>query len=96
MTMDDAAHRPGGEAHRRALARRRSEAYRDRRHRGAMLVMIELEPRTVAALERLALLEPGDRDPYRMACAAAQFLCAAPHVVAMGDALWPQREDGGA
>jgi hypothetical protein len=31
-----------------------------------------------------------------MASAAAQFLAAAPHVAAMGDALWPQREDCGA
>jgi hypothetical protein len=44
-------------------------------------------------LEQLALLAPGDRAPHRMASAAAQFLAAAPHVAAMGDALWPQRED---
>jgi hypothetical protein len=96
MTMDDAAHRPGGGAHRRALARRRSEAYRDRRHRGAALVTIELEPRNLAALERLALLAPGDRDPRRMASAAAQFLAAAPHVAAIGDALWPRAGGSGA
>jgi hypothetical protein len=95
MTMDD-VNRPGGEAQRRAFARQRSEAYRDRRRRGAVLVTIELEPRDLAALERLALLAPGDRDPHRMARAAAQFLCAAPHVAAMGDALWPEREQRGA
>jgi hypothetical protein len=38
-----------------------------------VLVTIELEPRDLAALERLALLEHGDRDPQRMASAAAQF-----------------------
>jgi hypothetical protein len=27
-----------------------------------------------------------------MAAAAAQFLAAAPHVAAMGDALWPEEE----
>jgi hypothetical protein len=54
-----------------------------------MLVTVELEPRDLAALERLALLAPGDRDAHRMAAAAAQFLAAAPHVAAMGDALWP-------
>jgi glyoxylase-like metal-dependent hydrolase (beta-lactamase superfamily II) len=50
-------------------------------------------PERASVRERL---EPGDRDPYRMASAAAQFLAAAPHVAAMGDALWPQREDCGA
>jgi hypothetical protein len=58
-----------------------------------VLVAIELEPRALAALERLALLAPGDRDPHRMACAAARFLAAAAHVAAMGDAIWPERED---
>jgi hypothetical protein len=52
-----------------------------------VLVAIKLEPRALAALERLALLAPGDRDPYRMACAAARFLAAAPHVAPMGDAI---------
>jgi hypothetical protein len=61
-----------------------------------VLVAIELDPRDLAALERLALLEPGDRDLRRMARAATQFLVAVPHVAAMGDALWPQREDCGA
>jgi hypothetical protein len=89
--MADAIDRAGGEAQRRALARQRSEAYRDRRPRGAMLVTIELRPNDLAALERLALLAPGDRGPQRMASAAAQFLAAAPHVAAMGDALWPDR-----
>jgi hypothetical protein len=85
-----------GESQRRELARQRSEACRDRRRRGAVLVTIELEPRDLAALERLALLGPGDRDPRRMACAATRFLAAAPHVAAMGDALWPKREEDGA
>jgi hypothetical protein len=57
---------------------------------------IELAPRELAALERLALLETGDRDPRRLAAAAAQTHASAPHVAAMGDALWPQREDCGA
>jgi hypothetical protein len=61
-----------------------------------VLVTIELEPRDLAALERLALLEPGDRDPCCMAGAAAQFLAAAPYVAAMGDALWPEQREGGA
>jgi len=65
--MDDATRGPAGEARARDLPRQRSEAYRDRRRRGAVLVTIELERRDVAALEQLALLEPGDRDPHRMA-----------------------------
>ena len=43
------------------------------------------QARDRAALERLVLLAPGDRAPRRRA--------AAPHVVAMGDAIWPERED---
>jgi hypothetical protein len=91
MMMADATEQADGEAQRRDLARQRSEAYRRRRRRGAVLVAIELDPRDLAALERLALLAPGDRDPNRMAAAAAQFLAAAPHVAAMGDALWPEQ-----
>jgi hypothetical protein len=93
MTIGDAPDQPDGEAHRRELARRRSEAYRDRRRRGAVLVTIELEPRDLDALERLALLAPGDRDPLRMTRAAAQFLAAAPYVAAIGDALRPEGEE---
>jgi hypothetical protein len=96
MTMDDATDLADGEAHRRDLARRRSETYRRRRRRGAVVVTLELGPHNLAALEWLALLEPSDRDPRRMASAAMQLLAAAPHVAAMGDALWPQREDCGA
>jgi len=77
------------EHERREAARQRSEAYRDRKRRGVMLVSIEVEARSIAALERLALLPRGERDPYEVACAVAQFLMAAPSVAAMGDALWP-------
>jgi hypothetical protein len=86
MTMSDAPDQVDEEAQRRDLTRRRSEAYRDRRRRGAVLVAIELEPRDLAALERLALLAPGDRDAQRMASAAAQFLAAAPQLRGMGAA----------
>jgi hypothetical protein len=88
--MGNAPDQVDDEAHQRDLMRRRSEACRSRRRRGAVLVTIELEPRDLAALERLALLAPGDRDPQRMASAATQFLAAAPHVAAMGDSLWPE------
>ena len=79
----------------RDLARQRSEAYRDRRRRGVVLAWIEVEARELAALERLALLEPGERDPHRIACAVAQFLKAAPAVASMGDALWPAQAGDG-
>jgi hypothetical protein len=79
----------------RALARQRSEAYRDRKRRGVVLAWIEVDLRDLAALERLALLEPGERDPYLIACAVGQFLKAAPAVAGMGDALWPARSDNG-
>ena len=79
----------------RALARQRSEAYRDRKRRGVVVACIEVDWHQLAALERLALLERGDRDPYRVACAVAQFLRAAPSVAEMGDALWPARTGDG-
>jgi hypothetical protein len=79
----------------RALARRRSEAYRSRKRRGVVLAWIEVEAPELAALERLALLEPGERDPYLIACAVARFLVAAPAVAAMGDALWPAQGGNG-
>jgi hypothetical protein len=78
----------------RARARQRSEAHRDRKRRGVVLAWIEVDLRDLAALERLALLEPGERDPYLIACAVAQFLKAAPAVASMGDALWPEGGDG--
>jgi hypothetical protein len=42
-----------------------------------------------AALERLTLLERGDRDKASIAWAVSRFLDTAPHVSATGDALWP-------
>jgi hypothetical protein len=60
-----------------------------------VLAWIEVDLRDLAALERLALLEPGERDPYLIACAVGQFLKAAPAVAGMGDALWPARSDNG-
>ena len=74
---------------RRQLGRQRSDAYRDRRRHGRMLVSVEVGPRQIAALERLALLDAGERDKDCIACAVSQFLDAAPHVSALGDALWP-------
>ncbi len=82
---------PDKTAHERELARVRSEAYRDRKRRGAVLVTIEVEPRDLAALERLALLAAGDRDPANISWAVADFLRGAPAVAALGDALWPAR-----
>lgn len=75
---------------RRELARQRTEAYRERQRRGAVLLRVPVGPREVAALERLALLPVGERDPERMAAAVARFLAAAaPAVVGLGDALYP-------
>ena len=77
----------------RELARSRSEAYRDRRRHGRILVSVEVGPYQVAALERLALLDVGDRDKGSIAAAVNRFLRAAPHLSAMGDALWPEGEE---
>jgi hypothetical protein len=78
---------------RRKLGRQRSEAYRDRRRNGRMLVSVEVGPRHIAALERLALLDLGERHKDRIAWAVSRFLDAAQHVSALGDALWPAEEE---
>jgi hypothetical protein len=56
-------------------------------------VPIEIGPYQLAALERLALLAVGDRDKVAIAGAVTRFLDAAPHLSALGDALWPEREE---
>jgi hypothetical protein len=43
------------------------------------------------ALERLALLEPGNRDERAVAWAVGWSLEALPGFVSMGDAVWPAR-----
>ena len=77
----------------RERARGRSEAYRERRRHGRILVTVEVGPYLVAALERLALLDVGDRDKESIATAVIRFLEAAPYLSAMGDALWPESEE---
>jgi hypothetical protein len=79
----------------RERARDRSEAYRDRRRHGRILVSVEVGPYQIAALERLALLLVGDRDKESIAAAVSRFLRAAPHISAIGDALWPESEEEG-
>ena len=76
----------------RERGRERSEAYRERRRHGRVLVSIEVGPHQLAALERLTLLDIGDRDKASIALAVSRFLDAAPHLSAMGDALWPEGE----
>ena len=76
----------------RERARGRSEAYRERRRHGRLLVTVEVGPYQVAALERLALLDVGDREKTSISMAVTRFLEAAPHLSAIGDALWPESE----
>ena len=74
----------------RQKGRDRSEAYRERRRHGRMLVPVEIGPRHLAALERRALLGRGERDKACIAWAVSRFMDdAALHVSALGDALWP-------
>ena len=80
---------------RRQQGRERSEAYRERRRHGRPLVQVEVGPRHLAAIERLALLDVGERDKACIAWAVSRFLDAAPHVSALGDALWPAEEEEG-
>ena len=69
-----------------------TEAYRDRRRHGRVLVLVDVSPRHLAALERLALLNADERDKRCIARAIGRFLDAAPYVSALGDALWPESE----
>jgi hypothetical protein len=78
---------------RREQGRERSEAFRERRRHGRVLVQVEVGPHHFAALERLALLDAGERDKACIAWAVSRFLDAAPHVSALGDALWPADEE---
>jgi hypothetical protein len=78
---------------RREQGRERSEAFRERRRHGRLLVQVEVGPRHFVALERLALLDSGERDKACIAWAVSRFLDAAPHVSALGDALWPAEEE---
>jgi hypothetical protein len=59
-----------------------------------MLVPVEIGPRHIAALERLALLERGERDKACIAWAVSRFLDAAPPVSALGDAPIFERQHG--
>ena len=74
----------------RELARQRSESYRKRRRDGSLSVPIEIGPHQLAALERLALLDVGDRDKVAIAGAVMRFLNTAPYLSALGDALWSE------
>jgi len=84
-----------GDSETRERARDRSEAYRGRRRYGRVLVSVEIESHQLAALERLALLDVGNRDKKAVAAAVQRFLEAAPHISAVGDALWPEAEKTG-
>jgi hypothetical protein len=56
-------------------------------------MQVEVAPHHTVALEWLALLDRGERDKARIASAVSRFLDAAPHVSALGDALWPAEEE---
>ena len=59
---------------RREQGRERSDAYRERRRHGRILVSLEVGPRQLAALERLALLDTGERDKTCIAWPSPGFL----------------------
>ncbi|MGK7864515.1 hypothetical protein [Falsiroseomonas sp. E2-1-a4] len=77
-------------AQRRKLNRERARAYRSRRRRGVVWAWIEIEPRALAGLERLALLPAGERGLEAVSDAVARFVQAAAPLAAVGDALWPE------
>jgi hypothetical protein len=73
--------------------RERSEAYRERRRYGRLLVPIEVGPLQMAGLERLGLLGVGERDKGALSRAVMRYLDSASHLASMGDALWPASEE---
>src|SRR5690348_9060122 len=64
---------------------------RERERDGRVLVWVEVPAHALRALERLGLLQPGERDKAAIAWAVAWFLETLPGFVAMGDAVWPER-----
>jgi hypothetical protein len=77
-------------AQRRERNRLRARAYRERRRRGVVWAWIEVDRKTLAGLERLALLPAGDRSLEAISEAVARFVHAAAPLAAVGDALWPE------
>ncbi|WP_424139088.1 hypothetical protein [Roseomonas chloroacetimidivorans] len=74
---------------RRERDRERAEEYRSRRRRGAMAAWVEVEAQNIRALERLGLLELGEREPKAVGAAVSRFLATAGAVAAIGDSLYP-------
>ena len=77
---------------RRERNRERARAYRARQRRGVFWAWIEIEPRALAGLERLALLPEGERSLEAISMAVARFVHAAAPLAAVGDALWPEAD----
>jgi hypothetical protein len=77
----------------REQGRQRTQAHRERRRHGRVLVSVEIGPSQLTALERLALLDIGGRDKACIAWAVSRFLDTAPHVAALEDALWSVGEE---
>jgi phenylpropionate dioxygenase-like ring-hydroxylating dioxygenase large terminal subunit len=86
MTENHAAMTP---AERRQRNAERARAYRSRQRRGVVWAWIEIDPRALAGLERLALLPPGERGLEAISEAVARFVQAAAPLAAVGDAIWP-------
>lgn len=76
----------------KSAARARSEAYRDRRRHNRALVSVEVTVDQARALERLGLFDVEGGKPA-LAWAVARFLATAPHVSAIGDAMFPEAEN---
>ena len=75
---------------RHAMGLARSQAYRERRRRGALCVVVEIERDELHALERLGVLPVGERDLAAVGAAVARFMGTADAVARMGEALYPR------
>ena len=75
--------------HRKAGARERARAYRERRRAGAILVHVAIGGAERRAMERLHMIAEGERDPAALALAAQRFLASLPAVADIPAALYP-------
>ena len=88
---DANSERDNHRARQRARQRDRMAAHRQRSRTSNVLIAVEVSRANAAALERLGLFDVDGGKPS-LAWAVARFLDTAPHIVAVGDALYPEAE----
>jgi hypothetical protein len=67
-------------------------ACRERRRKGHVRVRVDVTREQIASLERLGLFDADAGITSSLAWAVGRYLDSARHVVAIGDALYPEAE----